>query len=109
MVCRQVAVHLMKMNMLLVIVVKTSNMMKRLIHLLEEEGWVHLHLFCPSYHCSSCQSQISVLSGLMAAFQLDIAPGGTIVLIAVIIFIGAVSFEKIKHGKVVHRFIGRAG
>ena len=29
-------------------------------------------------------SQISVLSGLMAAFQLDIAPGGTIVLIAVI-------------------------
>ncbi|KMK75979.1 metal ABC transporter permease [Alkalihalobacillus pseudalcaliphilus] len=54
-------------------------------------------------------SQISVLSGLMAAFQLDIAPGGTIVLIAVIIFIGAVSFEKIKHGKVVHRFIGRAG
>ena len=25
------------------------------ITLSDEEGWVHLHLFCPSYHCSSCQ------------------------------------------------------
>ncbi|KGA95915.1 metal ABC transporter permease [Alkalihalobacillus alcalophilus ATCC 27647 = CGMCC 1.3604] len=44
-------------------------------------------------------SQISVIGGLMLAFQLDLAPGGTIVLIAVFIFLISVFIHKFRLGK----------
>ncbi|WP_413380160.1 metal ABC transporter permease [Alkalihalobacillus sp. 1P02AB] len=52
-------------------------------------------------------SQISVIGGLMVAFQLDLAPGGTIVLLAVCIFMLSVFIHKFRSGKVVQRKIVR--
>ncbi|WP_209125393.1 metal ABC transporter permease [Alkalihalobacillus sp. BA299] len=40
--------------------------------------------------------EIAVIGGLIAAFQLDIAPGGTIVLISVLILVICLSIKKLK-------------
>ncbi|MDV2884013.1 metal ABC transporter permease [Alkalihalophilus pseudofirmus] len=38
--------------------------------------------------------QISVIGGLILAYQLDLAPGGTIVILAVLILIGSIAVDK---------------
>ncbi|PHA01004.1 metal ABC transporter permease [Bacillus pseudomycoides] len=40
--------------------------------------------------------EISVIGGMLASYQLDIAPGGTIVVLAVLILIGIILWEKKK-------------
>ncbi|MDQ0231622.1 metal ABC transporter permease [Metabacillus malikii] len=44
--------------------------------------------------------EISVIIGLISAYYLDLAPGGTIVVLSVIILIIAILWTKIKKGKV---------
>lgn len=41
--------------------------------------------------------ETSVLGGLITAYYLNLAPGGTIVMIAVIILVAAILFRKLKH------------
>lgn len=43
--------------------------------------------------------EISVIGGLITAFYLDIAPGGTIVLIAIITLVGAIFYKNIRMNK----------
>ena len=38
--------------------------------------------------------EIAVIGGMFASYQLDLAPGGTIVMIAVLILIGAILWKK---------------
>ncbi|MGZ4160265.1 MAG: metal ABC transporter permease, partial [Neobacillus sp.] len=38
--------------------------------------------------------EVSVLGGLFTAYYLDLAPGGTIVMIAVLILVGAIFYKK---------------
>ncbi|WP_042345907.1 metal ABC transporter permease [Bacillus massiliigorillae] len=40
--------------------------------------------------------EISVVSGLVLSYYLDLAPGGTIVMIAIIILLAAIGYKKIK-------------
>lgn len=40
--------------------------------------------------------EIAVIGGMFASYQLDLAPGGTIVMIAVLILIGAILWKKKK-------------
>lgn len=40
--------------------------------------------------------EISVIGGLVSAYYLDLAPGGTIVIIAILILIAAIWFKKVK-------------
>ncbi|WP_070120654.1 metal ABC transporter permease [Bacillus marinisedimentorum] len=42
--------------------------------------------------------EVSVLGGLFAAYHLDLAPGGTIVIIAIFILIGAIFWKKSRQG-----------
>ncbi|WP_368504775.1 metal ABC transporter permease [Alkalihalophilus sp. As8PL] len=42
--------------------------------------------------------EISVIGGLIAAYQLDLAPGGTIVILAVFILIVSIFIDKLKGG-----------
>ena len=44
--------------------------------------------------------EIAVIGGMFASYQLDLAPGGTIVMIAVLILIGAILWKKKKLHKV---------
>ncbi|OLS35777.1 metal ABC transporter permease [Alkalihalophilus pseudofirmus] len=43
--------------------------------------------------------QISVIGGLILAYQLDLAPGGTIVILAVLILIGSIGVDKVMGGR----------
>ncbi|MEC2070503.1 metal ABC transporter permease [Alkalihalophilus marmarensis] len=43
--------------------------------------------------------QISVIGGLILAYQLDLAPGGTIVILAVLILIGSIAVDKMMGGR----------
>ncbi|MED1602438.1 metal ABC transporter permease [Alkalihalophilus marmarensis] len=43
--------------------------------------------------------QISVIGGLILAYQLDLAPGGTIVILAVLILIGSIGVDKMMGGR----------
>lgn len=40
--------------------------------------------------------EVSVIGGLVAAYYLDIAPGGTIVIFSILILVGAIYWKKIK-------------
>jgi zinc transport system permease protein len=44
--------------------------------------------------------EISVIIGLILAYYLDLAPGGTIVVLSVLILIATILWTKIKKGKV---------
>jgi zinc transport system permease protein len=43
--------------------------------------------------------EISVIIGLVLAYQLDLAPGGTIVMLSVVILILSILWTKIKRGQ----------
>lgn len=41
--------------------------------------------------------EISVVGGLILAYQLDLAPGGTIVMLSILILIASIAFKKFRH------------
>ncbi|MGM9926647.1 MAG: metal ABC transporter permease [Bacillus sp. (in: firmicutes)] len=41
--------------------------------------------------------EISVIGGLVSAYYLDLAPGGTIVMIAILILLSAIGYKKVKN------------
>lgn len=52
--------------------------------------------FKQTIYLSILFGEISVIGGLISAYYLDLAPGGTIVMIAIVILISVIGFKKFK-------------